>query len=127
MTPAEKIADLEGRLIKAREFYVKNQREIADLKQALDDIAYVTMGEGERETVSQHPALESVKEAILDGHHAVSIAGTFRQWCRLVIQAASKPEFSHLLSDSAWEAVLTGIEADLDAEAQADRERGLPI
>lgn len=122
----EKIIDLENRLVKARKFYIENQKLIERQTKIIDDVIYLCDGDGEREVQSQHHALDVVREVLHDGHKAATLAGKYRQWCRFILKAAQRPEWSHLLNDPTWELLLGGIEADLEAEAMEDREAGLP-
>jgi hypothetical protein len=117
VTAAEKIADQERRLEVAREFYRKNQAEIATLKKVLDEVASLCMNAEFKSSVD-HPVIPVVLEVLDDAHRAVTFANKYRQWCKFVMEAAERSEYSHLLGDPTWEVVLSGIEADMASEGE---------
>lgn len=115
MTLQEQLADANRRLDLARQYYTKNQNEIKHLNLVIDEIVGGLVS-GEFTRNLQHPAIEEAERAVGEMHRLHTIANKYRQWCRLTLSAAQRPEHSHLLNDTTWEVILSGMEADLENE-----------
>lgn len=116
MTTEQQLADANRRLETARDYYRRNQAEIANLKAVIGEVASVVMTGERGANAPDHPAIEAVVDHLGDFNRSHTLANKYRQWCRMTLQASQRAEFSHLLNDGAWEVLLSGIEADLANE-----------